>query len=206
MIGFYNYTVWLTYLSLISGSLGIYFALSENPLAATICLGISGLLDLFDGKVARTKKDRTEDQKKFGIQIDSLSDLVCFGVLPSAIGYALGMRQWYFIFVFAFFILAGMIRLAYFNVMEEHRQEEGGKPYFYGMPITFSSMIVPLFFILSRLIHEGFPYIYSTLLIVLGLFFLIKVKVPKPSAKVSFIYSGILLVLYVVGFILLCTR
>ena len=45
-------------------------------------LGMSGLLDTFDGKVARTKKNRTEDQKRFGIQIDSLCDIVCFGVCP----------------------------------------------------------------------------------------------------------------------------
>ena len=49
---------------------------------------------MFDGKVARTKKDRTECEKKFGIQIDSLCDAICFGVLPVVIGYSVGMRDW----------------------------------------------------------------------------------------------------------------
>lgn len=78
---FYNYTVWMTYASLVSGGIGIYFSLSGHPLIAIICLLLSGFLDMFDGKIARTKKNRTEIEKQFGIQIDSLTDLVCFAVL-----------------------------------------------------------------------------------------------------------------------------
>ena len=103
MVGYYNYTVYLTYFSLLSGGIGIYFALAGNPLIAILCLGISGMLDLFDGKVARTKKDRNDEEKSYGIQIDSLSDLVCFGVLPVCIGYAVGMTSYFFIPLFALF-------------------------------------------------------------------------------------------------------
>ena len=91
MIGYYNYTGLLTYCALASGATGIFFALRGNAFAAIICLLVAGLFDLFDGKVARTKKDRTQDEKSFGIQIDSLSDVICFGVLPACIGYAVGM-------------------------------------------------------------------------------------------------------------------
>ena len=49
---------------------------------------VSGILDAFDGRVARTKKDRNEFEKNFGIQIDSLADLICFGILPVSIGLA----------------------------------------------------------------------------------------------------------------------
>lgn len=49
-----------------------------------------------DGRIARTKKDRTEQEKRFGIQIDSLNDLVCFGVLPAAIGWSMDCdRLWF---------------------------------------------------------------------------------------------------------------
>ena len=127
MIGFYNYTVILTYLSLVSSALGIYFASGigesgSHPEYAIVCLMLSGLFDMFDGKVARTRK-RTDEEKKFGIQIDSLCDLVCFGVLPSVIGYSIGMNSWADMFVLILFTLCAVIRLAYFNVMEEARQK-----------------------------------------------------------------------------------
>ena len=91
MIGFYNYTVVLTYLSLVSASTGIFVALSDkgHPYIGIIFLLFCGLCDAFDGKVARTKKGRSSDEQKFGIQIDSLSDIIAFGVLPAAIGATL---------------------------------------------------------------------------------------------------------------------
>ena len=59
---------------------------------ALFCLAFSGLCDMFDGKVARTKANRTEDEKRFGIQIDSLCDVVCFGAFPMILCYSMGMR------------------------------------------------------------------------------------------------------------------
>ena len=63
MIGFYNYTVILTYMSLISSSLGMIFAVNYRFKLALLCLALSGLFDMFDGKVARMKKNRTDDEK-----------------------------------------------------------------------------------------------------------------------------------------------
>ena len=82
MIGFYDYTVVLTYLSLMSGATGIMLCLNGigHPYLGMFFLLFSGLCDTFDGKVARTKKNRTEQMKNFGIQIDSLSDLVAFAL------------------------------------------------------------------------------------------------------------------------------
>ena len=88
MIGYYNYTVWLTYLGMISGVSGLWMAATDKPLFAVLCLLFSGFCDLFDGKVARTKKNRSDEERRYGIEIDSLSDLICFGVLPAAIGMA----------------------------------------------------------------------------------------------------------------------
>lgn len=83
LIGFYNYTVILTYIGMLIGFMGIMLVLKNNHVWALICLMIAGVCDMFDGTIASTKKDRTKDEKSFGIQIDSLSDLICFGVLPS---------------------------------------------------------------------------------------------------------------------------
>ena len=144
MIGFYNYTTLLTYLSLASATTGIVISLSDNghPYIGMFLLLLCGLCDAFDGKVARIKKNRTERECKFGIQIDSLSDIVAFGVLPVCIGAAL-MRNpdsdslikiqdgnvgkvftCIFFAIMAFYTLTALIRLAYFNVTEEDRQKE----------------------------------------------------------------------------------
>ena len=91
MIGFYDYTVILTYLSILSGTAGIILCLNGigHPYLGMFFLLFSGLCDTFDGKVARMKKDRTAEMKRFGIQIDSLADLIALGVLPACIGMAM---------------------------------------------------------------------------------------------------------------------
>lgn len=127
MLGFWNYTVWATYASLASGVLGIFFACSGHPLSAVFCLAVSGFCDAFDGRIARTRTTSTEQEKRFGIQLDSLCDLICFGVLPTTIGYAAGLQKWYFVPVFLLFILGALIRLAYFNVMAEEYMAHPGK-------------------------------------------------------------------------------
>ena len=72
-LGIYDYTVILTYISLGISVFGITRALEGDFKVAIFCLALSGLCDMFDGKIARTKKNRTDDEKNFGIQIDSLS-------------------------------------------------------------------------------------------------------------------------------------
>ena len=86
-IGFYHYGVVLTYLSVVSAIVGICFSVGGNkdnmPWVGVICLIISGLCDAFDGLVASTRKNRTREDKMFGGRIDSLSDLLAFGVAPA---------------------------------------------------------------------------------------------------------------------------
>ena len=67
MIGYYNYTVWLTFVGMLSSVVGMGFAVQGKIIAAVICLMFSGFCDMFDGIVARTKKDRTDEEKRFGI-------------------------------------------------------------------------------------------------------------------------------------------
>lgn len=192
MIGFYNYTVWLTYLSLISGGSGIVFSFmfKDKPIIAIICLLFSGFCDMFDGKIARTKKDRTEDEKQYGIQIDSLCDLVCFGVLPCAILYSLvsncieGNYCLIFMPLMLMFILFGMIRLAYFNVLEIKRQQiEGSKvnSYYYGMPITLSALFLPIAYFIGDIINLKYSIliVYSIVMLIVGILFIVKIKIPK---------------------------
>lgn len=119
MIGVYNYSVILTYLGVGLSLFGITQALSGNFDIAILCLALAGACDTFDGKVARSMKNRTEEQIIFGIQIDSLCDAICFGVTPAIIAYSLGLNSTFGIIVEIVFVLCGVIRLAYFNVLEE---------------------------------------------------------------------------------------
>lgn len=148
MIGFYDYTVILTYMSLLSAIGGIAMVTSGHPILATFCLLFCGLCDMFDGKVARSKKNRTDEEKSYGIQIDSLTDIVAFGVLPATMAITLCGHIWYSYVVAALFALTGMIRLAYFNVTEELRQKETDecRKTYTGLPITSSALIFPFFF------------------------------------------------------------
>ena len=184
MVGYWGYTVYLTYMSLISAVLGVGFAVVDhNYFAGAVCLLVSGFLDLFDGKVARTKKNRTDREKKFGMQIDSLADLVAFGVLPAAIGWAIGLEKWWQWLILALFVLCGLVRLAYFNVLEEERQatEGGANTGFIGLPITTSALIFPLIVIFAEDLGDWFQLAYLIALSIVGLLFVIRIKIKKPK-------------------------
>ena len=185
MIGFYDYTVILTYMSFSSSVCGIFFSVTGHFHWAVFCLALSGLLDMFDGKVARTKKNRSDDEKHFGIQIDSLSDIVCFGVFPIILCYELGMRHTYSILLLIFYGLAGLIRLAYFNVMEEKRQKEttDNRKYYQGLPITSIAVALPLLFLMEPYCLDSFILLLHLLILAIGILFITNFQFRKPTNR-----------------------
>ena len=211
MIGFYDYTVILTYLSLISASCGIMVALSGSghPYIGTFLLLFCGLCDAFDGKVARTKKNRSQAERSFGVQIDSLSDLVAFGVLPAAIGNAMLRRSpllslvygtWWerplgvgVTAVLTVYILAAMIRLAYYNVTEEERQKtEGGvRKYYTGLPVTSSALIFPVILLLQYVTPADVTPVYFAVAALCAIAFLSPFQIRKPGLRGVLILVGI---------------
>lgn len=215
MLGYYDYTVILTYLSLISAGTGIFLCLSGNghPYLGVFCLLFCGLCDAFDGKVARTKQGRTSAQMNFGIQIDSLSDLVAFGVLPACIGMAMMRVSPMFRMVMhryshawqrnlfmtclgavlVLYMLAALIRLAYFNVAEQERQkeEEGVRKFYTGLPVTSAALIFPLILLLQYVIPADVTVMYFATAVFTGLAFLSKIQVKKPGLRGILIMVGI---------------
>ena len=195
MIGFYNYTVILTYISFISAVAGIFSAATMQLRWAIFFLAFSGFCDMFDGKIARMKKDRTEDEKSFGIQIDSLCDMVCFGALPIIICYRLGMDRIYGMAILALYGLAGLIRLGYFNVMEAKRQAEdgGARKYYQGLPITSMAIALPVLFVISPLFPSHFAFVVALHIVVglVGFLFVLNFKVRKPSVKQVLLIVGV---------------
>ena len=184
VVGYYNYTVLLTYFGVVSAIAGIGLAMYERTSMAIVCLMISGFCDLFDGSIARTRQ-RTENEKKFGIQIDSLADMICFGLLPIAIGFSVGMTQWFEVIVLVLYVLAALIRLAYYNVTEDELQfgENTTRVYYDGLPVTTVALILPLIYTLRPVMKSGFLALFSATLLVTAAAYLLKVKVRKLGLK-----------------------
>lgn len=204
MIGFYNYSVILTYIGLASALFGMTQAISGNIKIALVCLMISGICDMFDGKIARSMK-RSEDEKSFGIQIDSLCDLVCFGVFPAMIGYSVGMRSPICILFLICYVLAALIRLAFFNVMEEKRQSETEElmKYYRGMPVTLAALIFPAVFLLHQFIRLPLMVMYTSAIIVVAGLFVLDFKVKK-AGQVGMIVMSLAGIGILVGLMVFC--
>lgn len=203
MLGFYDYTVILTYLSVLSSVVGMCFAVRQEYTIAIVCLLISGLCDMFDGMVARTKKNRTELEKKNGIQLDSLADVVCFGAFPALIGYCLGMEVKYsllFCVTGAVYVLCAIIRLAYFNVTEEERQKttDGKRKFYQGLPVTSAALIFPALFCFRGLCRDVFPFIYAIVLVLTAVCFITNFRMKKFGLKGNFIMLGIGILLFAI--------
>lgn len=206
-IGVYDYTVILTYISLISSVFGMTQAIHGDYKAAIFCLAFSGACDAFDGRIARTKKNRTEDEKAFGIQLDSLCDVVCFGIFPALICYLLGVRGTLGLAIVFFYCICAVARLAFFNVLEGKRQKtEGGCNKTYrGLPVTSIAFILPLTFWLHFLMSPfSFLILLHLVLLIVGFLFILDFSIPKPGIKT--ILAMIFVVAFTVGIILVYTK
>ena len=181
-VGFWNRSVILTYLELLAAVLGIALSADGRVWSAVALLLFCGLCDAFDGKIARATP-RSEDARVFGIQIDSLCDLVSFGVLPGAIAHAFGVTGWGLLSPMLYGLCA-VIRLGYFNVTEQKRQQETqeNRRCFEGLPVTWSSVLVPLICLLSRCMSaESFRWVIGASLLVIALLFIARIRVKKPQ-------------------------
>ena len=185
-LGFYDYTVILTYASLLAAVSGMFYASQGTFFYAVFFLMLSGLCDAFDGAVARSKKDRTEEGKAFGIQIDSLCDLISFGVAPATLCFFLGVNGLAGRLILFFYCLCAVIRLAFFNVLEIQRQqtEGGANKYYRGLPVTSISIILPLFCLLQSILPGHlFVTLLHLLMLAVGFLFILDFPVKKPSLR-----------------------
>jgi len=187
IIGYYGYWVYLTYMSLISAVIGIFFAFEGNIGVALICLMISGICDTFDGKVA-SFKERNAREIGYGIQLDALADITAFGVLPVAIGFAIGQSYGSFgvisIIIFSLYVLAALIRLAYFTVIEiELEGKHEKRTYYEGLPVTIVALIIPLVYSLCYMFNLPLYTVYNVLIFILACAFVMKVKIHKPQGR-----------------------
>ena len=114
--------------------------LSRLYLAAAL-IPLALVLDVLDGRVARSRRRHSA----MGRELDSLADVISFGVAPAAIAYGTGMKGLWDIVVLVYFVACGVSRLARFNVSVEELSADTGKvKYFEGTPIPSSIILVAI--------------------------------------------------------------
>ena len=201
LLGYYNYTVILTYIGMLAGFFGIIQAVRDHSFNAVICLMIAGFCDMFDGTIAATKK-RTPQEKCFGIQIDSFSDLICFGMLPAMIVFCMNRDRRIVVLICAFYVLCALIRLAFFNVDEQERQQksDGPRELYYGMPVTLSALFVPFVYSVFGILSRRPDIALTVTIVIMAVLFLVPIPLKKPrmTGKIIFILCGIAAVVLVI--------
>jgi len=135
----------LTLLGLCSGATAIPFALSSNWRAAVVAIVIAALFDTLDGKIARL----LGADSKFGAQLDSLADLVSFGIAPAVLVYMWSLYKaggagWTLVLIFC---VCSAIRLARFNIESDVAEEPSS--HFTGVPTPAAACLILLPLILS---------------------------------------------------------
>ncbi len=124
--------------------------------AAMALVCVAGIADFMDGRVAR----RSLRISTLGGDLDSLADLISFGVAPATLAFAVGMDGGWDWAVLVYFVCCGLSRLARYNVTAEELSDDRGKvSYFEGTPIPTSLVLVLIVGALaaSGRLHEHLP-------------------------------------------------
>lgn len=158
--------------------------------ATLVLLPIALVCDALDGIVARWRRKSSP----LGADLDSLADIVSFGVAPAALGFALGMRGGWDAIVFCFFVACAIGRLARFNVTAAALSDEDGKVRYYeGTPVPTSLALVLVLGIAFGTGHVG-PHLWlgearlgplvlhplSLMYVLSGSLMVSTIKIPKP--------------------------
>jgi len=190
----------LTILNMFLGFLSIIFIMKGKYFDAGLFILLAGLMDVFDGKIARS----LGISSKFGVEFDSLADVVSFCVAPSFLVYNLYCENINYIVgaIFSFIpLIAGTVRLAKYNLDTD---EDNPKSYFIGLSTPISTVTILSFMYFS--IYIGGPSNYGDsrigliLVCILGLLMLSPIhfpKVPLITFKSSASNSILLMILIV---------
>ena len=198
------YKIWsiFSYIGLLFGVISIYFSKTNNVKMALLSLMFASLIDVFDGTIARKFK-RTEKEKQFGIEIDSILDTINFGVVPVIIYLNMGYSVWYDYIISFLYLSVITMRLAFFNT-DLVNLKETNKNYevYYGFPVTSIPIFLILGFIISFLTKLGF--IMPLTMIISMMLFITKIKIKRYKNKwfnIILIIIGLLLIALMFGVI-----
>ena len=184
MIGKWNRSVIATYVGMLFAVAAIFLLFANLTGYAMMCFMAAGICDLFDGTIARMCK-RTEEEKNFGIQLDSLVDVISFIALPVVIVIKLAGVTWYAIAACVLYTVFGVARLAYFNVCQEESEDKDSPiKYYIGMPVTYAALIFPAVYLLHRLLNgQVIGLLMCIVMELMAVFFILKLKFIKPGKK-----------------------
>ncbi len=159
--------------------LGIYYAFLGMFSAAMIGFIWAVFFDWSDGIIARQMKGRNEGQKSFGVQLDSLIDIVSFGVGPAVVLLSYGNFSPWFLPGAFIIIAAGVIRLSYFNVFGLV-----DKSTYMGLAMDNNIIILTFAFLFDGLISQtAFTIVLYVLLIALAILNVAPVRTPKFAGR-----------------------
>ena len=149
------------------------------------------------------KFNKAEEENQFGIQIDSIIDVINFGVTPIVIAVSIGMNEAIDIVLFLLYIFAVTMRLAYFNMSVLKKSDNKPIKYYTGLPVTYVSSILPAGIWLMFLAFNKSLLVLRLVFGLLTLFYVLKIKIPKPRGKAYHVISlvAISLVVLIILFI-----
>lgn len=131
-----------------------YLVTAENRwlVLAMVLLPVAGIFDFADGRVARWRRKSS----LLGADLDSLADVISFGLAPAALGFAIGLRGALDVVILLYFVACGISRLARFNATADALSDDSGKvKYFEGTPIPTSILLVGVIAILYAVDRLG---------------------------------------------------
>lgn len=188
-IGEYHVSNLITYLGMAAAVAGIGFSVAGRPAAGMLCLIVCGVCDLFDGVFAR-RFTRTARQKEFGVQIDSLADVLSFAALPVAVLASAGFAAPYHWALLALYVFAALTRLGYFNLAA--LGDASGQPiaHYRGLPVTYAAFFLPLLWLLYYTpLGGGVVWVYTAAVPALALLFVLDIPVAKPRGAAYVVFS-----------------
>ncbi len=176
---------------LLCAVLGIYFSIVGNFPVAIIGVLWAILFDWADGIIARQITGRTDHQRAFGGQLDSLIDIISFGIFPAVFLLSYGkFSPWFLPGVFLI-VAASAIRLSYFNIFGLIDDKT-----YMGLALDNNVIILAFVFLFEGLVnHTVFSIILYVLLVVLPVFNVAPIRTPKFAGKWFYVLVAYILVL-----------
>ncbi len=165
----------LTSSSLIFGFVSIIFSLERHFTYASWAIILSVIFDGLDGQIARKNPIPSE----FGKELDSLVDVVSFGIAPAILGYIFIYRDFYLLATLAllFYLFCSVMRLAKYNITPKDKLAN----YFCGLPTTISGGILASFILIYRkkgdiALPQYFPVIFLLMVLILAVLMISRVR------------------------------
>lgn len=185
-IGVYGVSVLFSYLGVVLNFGSIYLMLMGNIELSMLCFMGSAFIDMVDGRIAKCCK-RSDFEKSFGEQIDTVLDVFNFGAVPIILLYLLGFNDLVSVIFLGIYLFCATMRLAYFNTRLGNGE---GSNVYLGVPVTSSGIFIPIITLVYLLTNSIF--IGRGLLFIVSLLFILNIRIVKPKGKwFLFLMTGI---------------